>query len=189
MSEATELEIIFKKNKIIPDVVTIGPKSLLKVIYQGNIEVNKGNELTPTQVKEQPTVEWPHEDASFYTLIMTDPDAPSRKNPTFREYQHWLVANIPGCAVEKGDILTAYVGSGPPEGTGLHRYIFLLYKQMGKLKFTEEHIAKNKGSKRGKFNTMAFVKKYKLEELVAGNFYVAQWDEYVPQVHKQLSGK
>ncbi|XP_005176905.1 protein D2-like [Musca domestica] len=189
MSESTELENCFKKNQIIPDVVTVGPKSLLKIAYQGNLQVDKGNELTPSQVKEPPTLEWPNEDATYYTLIMTDPDAPSRKNPTFREYQHWLVANIPGGAVEKGDVLTAYIGSGPPKGTGLHRYVFLVFKQNGKVKFNEEHIPKNKGSSRGKFNTMQFVKKYKLAELVAGNFYVAKWDEYVPQVHKQLSGK
>ncbi|XP_073820287.1 protein D2-like [Musca autumnalis] len=187
MSE--ELETIFKNNQIIPDVLAIAPRTVLKVTYQSNIEVDKGNELTPTQVKDPPALEWPHEESNFYTLIMTDPDAPSRKNPTFREYQHWLVGNIPGGALKKGDVLTAYVGSGPPEGTGLHRYIFLIFKQEGKVKFKEEHIAKNKGANRGKFNTMKFVKKYKLNELVAGNFYVAKWDEYVPQVHRQLSGK
>lgn len=120
---------------------------------------------------------------------MTDPDAPSRKNPQFREYHHWLVVNIPGCDIAKGDVLTAYVGSGPPEGTGLHRYAFLLFKQMGKLKFSENKIPKNSGSNRGKFNTVKFAKKYKLGEALAGNFYQAKWDEYVPTVHRQLSGK
>lgn len=151
--------------------------------------MDKGNELKPKQVKDPPIVEWQGETGSLYTLIMTDPDAPSRTNPTFREYQHWLVVNIPDNAIDKGDMLTAYVGSGPPEGTGLHRYIFLLYKQMGRLKFNEKHIPKNSGSNRGKFSTGKFANKYKLGDPIAGNFYQAKWDDYVPTVHRQLSGK
>ena len=54
-----------------------------------------------------------------------DPDAPSRANPTYREWRHWLVANIPGCDVSKGETIVTYFGAGPPQGTGLHRYIFL----------------------------------------------------------------
>ena len=52
----------------------------------------------------------------FY--IFLDPDAPSRKEPKFREWHHWLVVNIPGQDVSKGETLSEYVGSGPPEGTG-----------------------------------------------------------------------
>lgn len=49
---------------------------------------------------------------------MTDPDAPSREDPKFREWHHWLVGNIPGSEIAKGETLSAYVGSGPPQGTG-----------------------------------------------------------------------
>lgn len=47
---------------------------------------------------------------------MTDPDAPSRANPTKREWHHWLVVNIPGDNVSEGQVLSGYVGSGPPKG-------------------------------------------------------------------------
>lgn len=57
--------------------------------------------------------------------MLSDPDALSRADPKYREWRHWLVMNIPGCAVSKGDEVAVYVGSGPPEGTGLHRYVFL----------------------------------------------------------------
>lgn len=69
---------------------------------------------------------------------MTDPDAPSRIEPTYREFKHWLVTNIPGMDVASGDTLTEFVGSGPPMGTGLHRYVFLVYEQPKKLPFTDE---------------------------------------------------
>ena len=60
---------------------------------------------------------------------MTDPDAPSRSKPVGREWVHWVVGNIPGNDVAKGDHLKGYVGSGPPKGTGKHRYVLALYKQ------------------------------------------------------------
>ena len=103
---------------------------------------------------------------------MTDPDAPSRAEPKYREWHHWLVVNIPGNKISegkimiyfktvinpyfinKGEIKSGYVGSGPPKGTGLHRYIFLIYKQNGKQDFKDvpylsSHTAKN----REKFST------------------------------------
>jgi len=47
-----------------------------------------------------------------------DPDAPSRADPKWGEWRHWLVVNIPGCDVSKGEALSVYIGSGPPQGTG-----------------------------------------------------------------------
>jgi phosphatidylethanolamine-binding protein (PEBP) family uncharacterized protein len=51
-------------------------------------------------------------------ICVTDPDAPSRKEHTYREWHHWLVGNIPGKDVSKGETLSEYVGSGPPPKTG-----------------------------------------------------------------------
>lgn len=97
-----------------------------------------GNELTPRQVKDIPVaVEWAADADSFYTLIMTDPDAPSRKEPTHREWNHWLVVNIPGNNVAAGETLSEYVGAGPPPKSGLHRYVFVVFKQDGKHEFGE----------------------------------------------------
>lgn len=102
------------------------------------MSVNYGNELTPTQVKEQPIVKWAADENSFYTLLMVDPDAPSRTKPDYREFRHWAIVNIPGNSIEKGDVVADYIGSGPPKGTGLHRYVFLVYKQpAGKFKHDE----------------------------------------------------
>jgi len=54
----------------------------------------------------------------IFLFCFVDPDAPSRKEYTFREWHHWLVGNIPGNDVSKGTILSEYVGSGPPPDTG-----------------------------------------------------------------------
>lgn len=49
-----------------------------------------------------------------------------------------LVMNIPESDVEKGDEVFEYIGAGPPASTGLHRYVFLVYKQPnGKIEHNE----------------------------------------------------
>jgi phosphatidylethanolamine-binding protein len=164
----------------------VAPTEIAKVKYVSGVEVNEGNELTPTQVKDTPTVQWSADAGTFYTLCMTDPDAPSRAEPTYREWHHWLVGNIPGADIAKGETLSAYVGSGPPKDTGLHRYVFLVYKQDGKLTFDELRLPNNSGENRGCFSIKKFADKYKLGNPVAGNFYQAQWDDYVPKLYEQL---
>lgn len=164
------------------------PDFLFKVTYEKSIKADKGVELTPTQVKNQPQVEWEADSNELYTLLMTDPDAPSREEPKFREWHHWLVGNIPGSDISKGEVLSAYVGSGPPKGTGLHRYVLLVFKQSKKLSFDEPKLPNTSGEGRANFNTQKFIEKYELGVPVAGNFFQAQYDDYVPTLYKQLSG-
>lgn len=78
---------------------------------------------------DKPKLSWEAEKGAYYTLMMVDPDALSRRFYIFREVRHWLVMNIPESSVEKGDEVVEYRGSGPLITTGLHRYIFLVYKQ------------------------------------------------------------
>lgn len=115
---------------------------IFQVSYPSGVTVDLGKELTPTQVKDEPNVSWEAEKDAYYTLLMTDPDAPSRADHPFREVRHWLVMNIPESAVEKGDAIFEYRGSGAPKGTGLHRYIFLVYKQPnGRIEHDEPHVS------------------------------------------------
>lgn len=197
----------FAKHEVVPDVIPVAPKDIVKVEYKSGgeeaencyqnifciflslsvlVSVNLGNVLTPTQVKDQPSVTWDAEAESFYTLCMTDPDAPSRSDPQYREWHHWLISNIPGTDIAKGEILSDYVGSGPPEKSGLHRYVFLVYKQPGKLTFDEPRLTNTSGDNRGCFKIQKFVEKYNLGAPIAGNFYQAEWDDYVPVLYKQL---
>ncbi|KAL0818142.1 hypothetical protein ABMA28_008666 [Loxostege sticticalis] len=176
----------FETHQVVPDVVPKAPAAAAQVKYPSGVEVNEGNELTPTQVKDVPTVTWDASPDQFYTLAMTDPDAPSRADPKFREWHHWLVGNIPGGNVAGGETLSAYVGSGPPQGTGLHRYVFLVYKQPGKLSFDEPRLTNTSGDNRPMFSIAKFATKYNLGDPIAGNFYQAQYDDYVPLLYKQL---
>lgn len=88
-------------------------------------------------MKDIPSVSYEADADGFYTLLFVDPDAPSRDNPHMREVRHWAVVNIPGNNVSAGETLAEYFGSGPPAGTGLHRYVLLVFKQPSKLLFDE----------------------------------------------------
>ncbi|XP_066598716.1 protein D2-like isoform X2 [Prorops nasuta] len=175
-----------KTHEVIPDVIDEIPASVLDVTYSGNLTVEIGKELTPTQVKDPPNVKWDADANTFYTLCMTDPDAPSRKEPKFREWHHWLVGNIPGSDILKGDVLSAYIGSGPPEGSGLHRYVFILYKQPKKLNFDEKRLTNRSSANRAQFSIRKFAAKHNLGNPIAGNMYQAQFDSYVPKLYAQL---
>lgn len=108
--------------------------------YSGGVTANLGNEIAPIQVKDPPQVKWEAEKGAYYTLVMVDPDGPSRTDHTYREIRHWTVMNIPESSVEKGDEVIEYIGAGPPKMTGLHRYILLVYKQPnGKIDHKEAH--------------------------------------------------
>ncbi|XP_043304373.1 phosphatidylethanolamine-binding protein 1-like [Cervus canadensis] len=167
------------------------PQHPLQVKY-GGAEVDElGKVLTPTQVKNRPTsITWDGLDpGKLYTLVLTDPDAPSRKDPKYREWHHFLVVNMKGNDVGSGTVLSDYVGSGPPKGTGLHRYLWLVYEQKGPLKCDEPILGNRSGDRRGKFKVASFRKKYELGTPVAGTCYQAEWDDYVPKLYEQLSGK
>lgn len=140
-----------------------------------------------SQIKEKRfrQIFWKIELAKAVIMIL-DPDPPSRKEPKYREWLHWLIGNIPGNKVSQGEVLADYVGSGPPKDTGLHRYVYLVYKQPSKLKFDEKRLPNNSGDGRGMFAIRKFAKKYNLGEPIAGNLYQAEYDDYVPTLYKKL---
>ncbi|EDV30583.1 uncharacterized protein Dana_GF23378 [Drosophila ananassae] len=172
---------------IVPDVLDAVPAGTVQVSYAEN-EVSQGNELTPTQVKDTPTVQWcACEGDNLYTLLMVDPDAPSRQDPKFREILHWAVVNIKGSDITTGFPLATYVGSGPPQGTGLHRYIFLVYRQENKIE-EGETIPNNVRAGRLNFSARQFAAKHGLGDPIAANYYQAQYDDYVPIRNKTMIG-
>ena len=137
-----------------------------------------GKELTPTQVQNPPQLEWSAKENTFYTLIFTEPDAPSRQDHSLKEWLHWLIVNIPEGNATQGDIIFDYQGSGPDKASGFHRYVYLLFEQVEKLHIDLKPSPANSVEGRAKFSTVKFCQKYGLDSPVAGNFYLAQYDEY-----------
>ncbi|XP_058058128.1 protein D2-like [Anopheles bellator] len=176
----------FERNHIVPDLVATAPEGPLTVTYPSGAKVVLGNELTPTEVKDKPTLHWDAKQDVLYTVLMADPDAPSRSNPEMRSWKHWLVGNVPGAQIADGTVLADYIGSGPPQGTGLHRYVFLVYQQSSNVTFDETALS-SRNPNRGQWSVAEFTEKYQLGVPVAGNFYQAQYDDYVPELYASFT--
>jgi len=156
-------------HKVVPDVVDSFTKQFALDISYGSHHVSQGNELNPTSAAHRPTVNYQGKEDYLYTLAMVDPDAPSRENPKVREWRHWVVVNIPGKDVSQGDVLSSYAPPTPPKGTGLHRYVFVLYEQQDTL-----NIDPLDDNARGKWRLREFAKKHHIGTPVALNFFLAQ---------------
>jgi len=194
---------VYKKHGLIPEMCDVGPPNALKITYAGNrrLENNMAMELTPTQVRYQPwSITWPNMRADrYYTIIMIDPDMPSRTTPIAQKNQvlHWLMVNIPGAGVG-GRQLAPYIGSGPPPNTGVHRYTFFVFEEgvmpkdyTGIQPFDLKNI-----TRRVNWNFLQPGKPWTLREFaawanmgapIAGNFYQAQWDSWVDQLWRTFN--
>ena len=65
------------------------------------------------------------------------------------------------------------------EFSGLHRYCFFVFKQSGKIQVDQEKADKLTVKPRRKFKIQSFVDKHELGAAVAGNFFMAEYDDYV----------
>ncbi|KAI9819516.1 MAG: hypothetical protein M1827_006964 [Pycnora praestabilis] len=142
-----------KESEIIPDVIDeFKPSIFIQLSFPTNHQsVSLGNTLNPADVQEIPTFEFQSSGASssgsLYTLVLTDPDAPSRVNPEWSEICHWILTNVSLTAMTNlhMDLLDEesrdehfeargmkevieFMPPSPPPKTGKHRYVFLLFR-------------------------------------------------------------
>ncbi|XP_077148336.1 phosphatidylethanolamine-binding protein 1-like [Ranitomeya variabilis] len=163
------------------------PKFPLTVTHECVCIDTLGKVVKPCQIKDKPTIEWEGKnDKKLYTVILTDPDVPSKSDRSMAQWHHFLVVNVKGNDLNSGTTLTEYVGSGAGKDTGLHRYTWLVYEQTAPLKCDELHVSDKTAERREKFNAAAFRKKYGLGPPVAAISFQAEWDESVPELYKQL---
>nr|XP_018911648.1 PREDICTED: protein D1-like [Bemisia tabaci] len=177
----------FEDAKIVPELIPVAPKYALEVLYKNNT-VKFGNEFHRGDFETAPTnLQWPTEKGQYYTLIFTDPDCSNsdRPVPIDKEWHHWLVVNIPGCEVYKGEVLSAYFGGLPFYLQYPHRYVFLAYIQpdAAPIVFDEPRLDDMPiEDRRYNFSTRNFTKKYDLGNPIAGNFFVAGGPAPTPEL-------
>lgn len=135
------------------------------VVKFGNVEIEPCQDIALDIVKVKPEIGFDYEQDALYTLVMLDPDAPSRKEPTLKNYLHWLEINK---NQGKSNVEFEFVPSTPGSKTGQHRYYFILLKQEGKLNGQD---IKNEIKDRAGFKFKPFMEKYNLK-IVAANKYV-----------------
>nr|XP_018911681.1 PREDICTED: protein D3-like isoform X1 [Bemisia tabaci] len=176
--DSMKIKNALNESGIVPDVIDVFPENMLQIEYQNHKEVSFGNYLSCWDAIEQPVnISYPTEPNAYYALIMTDPDCSLKESPTHRELQHWVLVNIPGANWTQGFCLTEYIGILRDYEFGVHRYVFLLYKQPGKLKFTERVLdVRPVLESRCKFSTRNFAKKYKFGDPIAVNFFMSDFD-------------
>ncbi|KIJ59826.1 hypothetical protein HYDPIDRAFT_99907 [Hydnomerulius pinastri MD-312] len=184
-----------KEAGIIPDVIPtktpFSPEALLVVNWPTGKEALLGNTLTTVDTADAPDVSFTPmqsfdvENEVGYTIVMTDPDAPSRKDPKFREWRHWVVTGLKAPALsgfDTGDLsarftkaaITPYHPPAPPPGTGPHRYVFLLYQEPS-VDFsipTDAPEHDNGMKERAKWNSTSFGEKYGLKLVGVNHFFV-----------------
>lgn len=95
--------------------------------------------------------------------------------------------NVPNNDIEQGDTIVEYIGSGAPFGTGLHRYVFLVFKQPNHIDKKLFQFVRN-CSIEGRLNLSmkGLIEEYQLGSPEFGNFFEAEYDEYVPVLQQQF---
>ncbi|XP_010255492.1 PREDICTED: CEN-like protein 1 [Nelumbo nucifera] len=119
--------------RVVGEVVdAFTPSVKMNVTYNFNKQVYNGHEFMPSVITSRPRVEIGGEDLrAAFTLIMTDPDAPSPSDPYLREHLHWIVTDIPGTTdASFGREIVGY--ETPKPVIGIHRFVFILFKQKGR---------------------------------------------------------
>ncbi|GMJ10879.1 brother of FT and TFL1 [Hibiscus trionum] len=154
--------------RVIGEVVdNFTPRVQMTVTYNANKQVANGYELMPAVVAARPRVVIGGDDIkAAYTLIMTDPDAPSPSDPVLREHLLWMVNDIPGTTdASFGREVVSYESPNPV--VGIHRYVFILFKQRGRRTVSAP-------SSRDYFNTRKFSAENGLGLPVAVVYFNAQ---------------
>jgi len=126
----------------VPTELSRVPDAPLDVQY-GNLRLNANDIVDASKTLKKPRVSWKADPNALYFLLMEDQDIDGL--PV--KFNHWTVTNIPGNKIAAGDEVTDYVGPSPftltedgkinktlpQQGGNTHRYLFLVYKQNGRV--------------------------------------------------------
>ncbi|KAL2020595.1 hypothetical protein VTK56DRAFT_8183 [Thermocarpiscus australiensis] len=140
--------------EIIPTVIDdFTPSLALKVKWPSKKRAHLGNTIKPEKLQDPPSVSL-HDfrttsdlctSKATYVITLTDPDAPSRHDPKWAEFCHWIASGAlkpdaagraggasedpDGCVQRLSDLdeVMPYKPPAPPAKTGKHRYVFLAF--------------------------------------------------------------
>ncbi|XWS48259.1 hypothetical protein CRYUN_Cryun13aG0059300 [Craigia yunnanensis] len=153
--------------RVIGDVVDMFVPTVTMSVYYGSKHVTSGCDIKPSMAINPPNISIEGHSDHLYTLVMTDPDAPSPSEPSMREWVHWIVSDIPGGTnPNRGKEILLYMGPSPP--VGIHRYILVLFQQKGPLGPVQQPTS------RANFNTRLFADHLNLGLPVATVYFNAQ---------------
>ncbi|KAI8220652.1 Lipase 1 [Colletotrichum sp. SAR 10_77] len=120
---------------------------------------------------------------SRFIVLMIGPDSPSRENPSERNIKHYLAGNFTveqtKSAVLNSSMImknssaafTEYMPPEPKSGSGMHRYIYLLYVQPEKMNRMGFDMVGMDMKDRKNFNLTSFRKMAGLKRPIGGTFF------------------
>jgi len=130
---------------------------------------------------------------SSYTVALVDVDAPSHEDRSLSPFRHWLMAGLqpptvgemisaasatkdimdpsidPLSAASTAPAISPYLPPNPKDGTGIHRYVFLLFQEPSG-GFTGGAPSGEDSGDRSKWSIMEFARKHRMS-LVGANFF------------------
>lgn len=171
-----------------PGLIDCIPQALTVVFENGaSLQFGKKN-ITPTETINPPVeIDWNADPGALYTLIVLDPDAPSRKNNYMSNIVFWEIVNIPGKNVAAGDTLIEYIGVAPPENYGPNRYFYFVFRQSELRDVSnEKRIGIHSADERFNFSLQNYAKEHKLGCPVAFNFFKSYFDPQSNKIYKQV---
>lgn len=163
----------FSSVQVNPDVISHNPREMCSVKYGQHTVTQLGQRLLVKHTQQQPQLNWSNVEGKLYTVLMLDPDAPSRSDPRFRNYLHWCLVNVPNPRqLDKGFTACEYMGPAPPAGSGPHRYAFLVWQQEGAIERPQQCADRKSFDVRNWLHTH----RENIHEgnLVAGNMFLAE---------------
>lgn len=116
----------------------------LDVKWSKKTYASLGNTLKPEKLQDTPSISLGGPGGATdicvsgqspqFVITLTDPDAPSRDDPKWSEMCHWIASGKFAASGECSEATLAqlhdvmpYKPPGPPEKTGKHRYVFLVF--------------------------------------------------------------
>ncbi|PWZ16040.1 hypothetical protein Zm00014a_020428 [Zea mays] len=147
--------------RVIGDVVDLFVPTVAVSARFGAKDLTNGCEIKPSVAAAAPAVLIAGRANDLFTLVMTDPDAPSPSEPTMRELLHWY----------GGETVVPYVGPRPP--VGIHRYVLVVYQQKARVT-APPSLAPATEATRARFSNRAFADRHDLGLPVAAMFFNAQ---------------
>jgi phosphatidylethanolamine-binding protein len=126
----TALTASLEKAKLVPGSAAslipspFTPSTRLNIAF-GEKTLDLGNFFRASECKVAPTVSFAPEPgaspSASYTLILSDPDAPTPDDPKFAFWRHWILSGLQPLGRGAGEVattkeaITDYLGPGPKD--------------------------------------------------------------------------
>ena len=188
-SGITAIEDHFKRAGIVPDLLpSFNPSAVMTVSFPDVGHISPGQKLSLPHVATAPNVTITPANPSVpttgnFTLMMVDARARGT-NESNGQVLHWLANSAtlqhislhrPSLNVSTGGglVVTDYSPPMPPVGTGVHRYVILLFPQPPTFSPPANETTPNVG-KQLVFHTTDYIATSKLGYPIAGMFFEVQ---------------